>query len=95
MSKPIETQILISRDHNGVEYADIEVTVIADYAPPCHPRHNDPDDGPDCTVDKSFVSRAVKSESGEVVFPLGFPICLSNTEEDEACEAIIQEQEAA
>jgi hypothetical protein len=95
MSKQIETEILITRDYQGVEYADIKIVVIADYAPPCNPRHNDPDDGPECSVDKSFVACEVKSESGEIIFPHGFPICLTNREEDEACEAIIQQEQAA
>lgn len=94
MSKQIETEILISRDYEGVEYADIQVAVIADYAPPCHPRNNDPDDGPECSVNACYVTSEIKSENGAVVFPLGFPICLTNREEDEACEKIMQEEAA-
>jgi hypothetical protein len=87
MSKQTTTEILISRDHNGQEYADIPCEVTGDFYQPNR------SDVAEVSIRTAVVTQAIKAESGEVIFPVGFPVCLTDAEEDRAAQQIIQEEE--
>lgn len=95
MSRQIETQILLNREINGEEIADISVDVIGDYAAPVHPLKNDPDDGPEASVNLAIIAKDAINGAGQVIFKIGERIALNKDEDDLACEALIREGQAA
>ncbi len=88
----IEIELLIAREHDGVRYEDIPVAVYVDYTPACaQTRFAPQDDAPDCSVVAAFVSRDICGTHGVIVFPMGFPVCLTAREDDEVFEKVSQE----